>query len=30
MQVNPEDGPPEIVTWSDPRMTYFEFENPGA
>ena len=27
MQVNPEDGPPEIyVTWSDPRMT--DFENP--
>ena len=25
MQVNPEDGPPEIyVTWSDPRMTDFE------
>ena len=25
MQVNPEDGPPEIyVTWSDPRMTNFE------
>ena len=29
MQVNPEDGPPEIyVTWSDPRMT--DFENSGA
>ena len=27
MQVNPEDGPPEIyVTCSDPRMT--DFENP--
>ena len=25
MQVNPEDGPPEIyVTWSDPRMTDLE------
>ena len=25
MQVNPEDGPPEIyVTWSDPQMTDFE------
>ena len=25
MQVNPENGPPEIyVTWSDPRMTDFE------
>ena len=25
MQVNPEDGPPEInVTWSDPRMTDFK------
>ena len=25
MQVNAEDGPPEIyVTWSDPRMTDFE------
>ena len=25
MEVNPEDGPPEIyVTWSDPRMTDFE------
>ena len=25
MQVNPEDGPPEIyVTWSGPRMTDFE------
>ena len=25
MQVNPDDGPPEIyVTWSDPRMTDFE------
>ena len=25
MQVNPEDGPPEIyVTWSDPGMTDFE------
>ena len=25
MQVNPEDGPPEIyVTWSDTRMTDFE------
>ena len=25
MQVNPEDGPPEIyVTWSDPRMTDFD------
>ena len=25
MQVNPEDGPPEIyVAWSDPRMTDFE------
>ena len=25
MQVNPEDGPPEIyVTWSDPRITDFE------
>ena len=25
MQVNPEDGPPEIyVTWPDPRMTDFE------
>ena len=25
MQVNPEDGAPEIyVTWSDPRMTDFE------
>ena len=24
MQVNPEDGPPEInVTWSDPRMIDF-------
>ena len=28
MQVNPEDGPPEIyVTWSDPRMTDFENKN---
>ena len=28
MQVNPEDGPPEIyVTWSDPRMTDFENAN---
>ena len=25
MQVNPEDGPPEIyVMWSEPRMTDFE------
>ena len=25
MQVNPENGPPEIyVTWSNPRMTDFE------
>ena len=29
MQVNPEDGPPEIyVTWSDPRMTDFENDKP--
>ena len=29
MQVNPEDGPPEIyVTWSDPRMTDFENKAP--
>ena len=28
IQVNPEDGPPEIyVTWSDPRMTDFENKN---
>ena len=25
MQINPEDGPPEIyVTYSDPRMTDYE------
>ena len=29
MQVNPEDGPPEVyVTWSDPRMTDFELRIP--
>ena len=29
MQVNPEDGPPEIyVTWSNPQMT--DFENTGV
>ena len=29
MQVNPEDHPPDIyVTWSNPRMTNFENDQP--